>query len=153
MSWARPAFLWTMSVVLPAAAIPVVLIEDELRTTEGASSPPSAPVDEASVVLFLLWFIVPPACAALCLIGYRGGASICPLFGRGIVAGVVTLASLPLSALFVLAAFVGTDFPEPYSLPFFGWFIAVALYFQALRAAAVHRSLPRVDDDVAAVFE
>lgn len=152
--WAKPAFLWIMSVVLPLAVIPVVWFQD-LYLGEQDISPSTVPGDDgwSILILVLIWFGAPIASAALCLIGYRGGATMLPLFGRGVLAALIAIASFGLSALFVLSGLVGTEFPALHGWPFTGWFFAVAAYLQALRAAAVRRSMPQEDESLVRVFE
>lgn len=132
-----------MSVVLPLAVIPAVLIQEAIIGAEPAGASDSAgEVAPAEWSLVIGWFVVPILFAAVHLWRYRGGATMLPLFGRGWVSALLATGSFILTAICLLAAAAGTDLPEPSSVPFALWFVAVALYCQALRAAAVRRSLP-----------
>ena len=154
--WANPLFLWSMSVVLPLAVVPAVLIQDAMMDVEQIDTGDSSEVAPWELALMIGWFVVPVLFAALHLWRYRGGATVLPLFGRGWVSASLATGSFALSAIFLLAAAVGTDLPEPHGVPFALWFVAMALYCQALRAAAVRRSLPDVEDspdELLRVFE
>lgn len=151
--WAKPAFLWTMSVIVPLAVIPVVWLEEQILALEHAVPIPDTGDDWSILVTVLIWFGAPIASAAICLTGYRGGATMLPLFGRGVVSALIAIASFGLSAVFVLAGLVGTEFPALHGWPLAGWFIVAAVYLQALRAAAVRRSLPHEQDALIRVFE
>lgn len=140
-----------MSVVLPLLIIPVALLEDALGANADAADVEMSPAEEFFLVT--AWFALPVLFAALHLVRYRGGATMLPLFGRSWISVLLSVVSLLLSALFLLAAFVGTEFPALDSLPSTIWLVAAAVYFQALRAAAVHRSLPDPEADLVSVFE
>jgi hypothetical protein len=155
--WAHPLFLWSMSVVLPLAVIPAVMIQDAVMGAEPAGTGDNAgDVAPGELVLVIGWFVVPVLFAAAHLWRYRGGATMLPLFGRGWISASLAIISFALTAMFLLAAAAGTDLPEPHGVPFALWFVAMALYCQALRAAAVRRSLPDDADSPAellSVFE
>lgn len=151
--WSRPIFLWSISVVLPLMAIPVVLLEEAIMGLEGSVPPAAELSDVEATMLVLAWLGGPAVFAIPYLLGYRGGATMLPLFGRGWFAALLAICTLLFSAVFLLAAFVGTEFPQPHSWPMAGWLTAVAVYLQALRAAAVRRSLPDEREALAQVFE
>lgn len=135
-----------MSVVLPLAVIPAVLIQEAMMGTELSGT--SSDAGEAAPMEWTLivgWFVVPLLYAAVHLWRYRGGARMLPLVGRSWISALLAILSFALTAMFLLAAAVGTDLPEPHAVPFALWFVTMGLYCQALRAAAVRRSLP---DDV-----
>ncbi|MCP3729113.1 hypothetical protein M9978_01610 [Sphingomonas sp. MG17] len=145
-----------MSIILPLAAIPAVLIREAMMGVEPSDALVASDAPLSEIAIAIGWFAVPLAFAAIHLWRYRGGATMLPLFGRGWVNALLALASLLLSALFLLAAAVGTEVPEPHGWPFAIWFTAAALYFQALRAAAVRRSLadkPSARDELVKVFD
>jgi hypothetical protein len=146
-----------MSILLPIAVVPAVLVQNAMMDAEpistGESSSEVAPWELA---LLIGWFVVPVLFAAMHLWRYRGGATMLPLFGRGWVSALLATGSFALSAMFLLAAVAGTDLPKPHGVPFALWFMAMALYCQALRAAAVQRSLPNAEDspeELLKVFE
>lgn len=144
--WARPGFLWVMSVVAPLAVVPAVVIQEYVATgvwgPDDAYDGGDADLVASEIAMIIGWFIVPPMFAALHLWRYRGGATMWPLIGRGWVSGVLSAISFPLTGLILLTAVVSIDRTEPETWPFAMWLVALAVYCQALRAAAVRRSLP-----------
>lgn len=156
--WARPGFLWSMSVVLPLAVIPAVLVQEAVATGEWGPGESGAEGGDTGLSVFEIglvigWFLVPPLFAAFHLLRYRGGATLWPLFGQGWVSALACLISVPVTALFLLGAAFGGNLRDASTWPMSIWMLAVAAYCQALRAAAVRRSLPDATDSPDALIK
>lgn len=162
--WTQPRFLWAMSIVLPIAVVPIAMLQEAIADSSlgnlmgeraTANYFEGADLKSGEVTSWIAWLVVPILYSALHLWRYRGGATILPFAGRGWFSAFLAIVSLFVSGLFLFVCVVGTGLPELQGIPFALWLVIVAIYCQALRAAAVRRSLSKSEaapDELTKIF-
>ena len=94
---------------------------------------------ESMLRSLLIWGAAWAGLVALYLVWYRGGARMMPLLGNGWRAAVLSIVAF-VGSMGSLWMITQIPYRDPAHLPFVGYWLAFAFYFQALRAAAVARS-------------
>lgn len=147
--WASPIALWTMAAALAAGIFVLTAYSGYLAAARGQAEDTMA-VLQSMLRSLPIWGAAWAGLVALYLVGYRGGARMMPLFGNGWRAAVLSVVAFAGS---IGSLWMITQIPyrDPVHLPFIGYWLAFACYFQALRAAAVARSRPQQGNE--RVFE
>ena len=141
--------LWSMAAALAAGIFVLTAYSGYLSMLRGQAED-TTEVLGSMLRSLPIWGAVWASFVALFLVGYRGGAKLRPLFGKGFLTAV--LAALAFAGS-IGSLWMITQMPyrDAAHAPFIAYWIIFALYFQALRAAAVSRSMPEAD--VGTVFE
>ncbi len=139
--WVRPIALWAMAVALAAGIFVLTAYSGYLAASRGQAEETLA-VLQSMLRSLPIWGAAWAGFVALYLVGYRGGARLLPLFGKGwrgvLLSGVAFAGSI--ASLWMITQI---PYRDPAHIPFIGYWLAFAIYFQALRAAAVARAQPQ----------
>lgn len=134
--------LWLCGVLLAVCVFPLLIYSGQLYYAEGGQSPDAPGMLFISAVFtFPGWGSAWLLLAAPFLVRYPGAAPLLAWRGGSVLSIVLAVLAVALSAGFVWLALARVDFWKLSRLPFVMHLLACALYWQYLRAAAVHRSL------------
>ncbi|WP_374942160.1 hypothetical protein [Sphingomonas sp.] len=146
MAELKPALMWIIAISLGLAVVPLVMYSGQLYYAEGGQSPDGPGMLLMSVVMTTpVWLGTWLAFAALFLVRYRGGATLRPFFGASPLSILLALMGTAGTIFFAWLIAVRIDYWRATRLPFTLHLLGCAAYCQALRAAAVARSLPQGD--------
>lgn len=145
----RPITLWAMAAALAAGILVLTAYSGYLAASRGQAEETMA-VLQSMLRSLPIWGAAWAGFVALYLVGYRGDARMMPVFGKGWRAALLSVVTI-VGSIGSLWMITQIPYRDPAHIPFIGYWLAFAFYFQALRAAAVARSRP--EQGIERVFE